>query len=197
MLNWNNSDIWRVIITDIRIIPQAVCSRYGLEIGAFFAWPVRILLWIFAPVTYPVAWLLDFVLGHKNGVIYRHAELRELVSLHGEDQHGPLTKDEVSVLKAVLDLRYKTVTDIMTQLQDVFMLSIDGVLDRPTMESILSAGHSRVPVFSGSRENIVGVVLVKNLLFNAPNETTRISSLQLRNLPRVSANMALFEMLVI
>ena len=28
------------------IIPQAVCSKYGLEIGAFFAWPVRILTYL-------------------------------------------------------------------------------------------------------------------------------------------------------
>jgi metal transporter CNNM len=119
------------------IIPQAVCSRYGLQIGAFFAIPVRILiagLWV---ISYPIARLLDYLLGHKAGVIYRHAGLKELVALHGEDQSGPLSKDEVSILRAVLDLRTKTVKDVMTAIDDVFMFSLSEKLDRQTIQKVL------------------------------------------------------------
>jgi metal transporter CNNM len=112
----------------------------------------RIIIFILAPITYPIAWLLEAALGNKHGVIYRHAELRELVNIHGEDQSGPLSKDEVELLRAVLDLRTKTVIDIMTNLDDVFMLSSDTVLDKITMELILYHGHSRVPVFSDYNE---------------------------------------------
>jgi metal transporter CNNM len=50
-----------------------LCVRYGLVIGAFFAWPVRILMWIIFPIAYPISRLLDWVLGHQDGVIYRRA----------------------------------------------------------------------------------------------------------------------------
>ena len=60
-------------VYSFRIIPQAVCVRFGLRVGAFFAWPVRILMWILFPIAYPVAKLLDWILGHQNGVIYRRA----------------------------------------------------------------------------------------------------------------------------
>jgi CBS domain containing-hemolysin-like protein len=40
------------------IIPQAVCSRYGLRIGAFFAIPIRVLMIIIYPLTWPIAKLL-------------------------------------------------------------------------------------------------------------------------------------------
>ncbi|KAK9763091.1 hypothetical protein K7432_010548, partial [Basidiobolus ranarum] len=55
------------------IIPQSVCSRHGLRVGAFFAWPVRILIWIMWIIAYPIACLLDWVLGEHHGVIYRRA----------------------------------------------------------------------------------------------------------------------------
>jgi metal transporter CNNM len=55
------------------IIPQAVCVRYGLRIGAFFAWPVRILIWLLFFIAWPIAKLLDWVLGHSEGVVYRRA----------------------------------------------------------------------------------------------------------------------------
>jgi metal transporter CNNM len=131
------TSVYRLLIfSHFRIIPQAVCARFGLAIGAFFAWPVRILMFIEWIVAYPIACLLDWTLGHQNGVIYRHAQLKELVALHSEDQSGPLTKDEVSVLRAVLDLRDKSVSDIMTRLEDVFMLPLSSTLGRETISSV-------------------------------------------------------------
>ena len=50
----------------MRILPQAICARYGLQIGAWFAWPVRILIWIEFVIAYPIACLLDWILGHQG-----------------------------------------------------------------------------------------------------------------------------------
>lgn len=38
----------------LQIIPQAVCSRYGLAVGANFVWLVRILMIICFPIAYPI-----------------------------------------------------------------------------------------------------------------------------------------------
>jgi metal transporter CNNM len=126
-----------LIVVFGEILPQAICSRHGLRIGAFFAWPVRILIWFMWLISYPIAKLLDWLLGHKGGIVYRHAGLKELVTLHGEDQSGPLSSDEVSILRAVLDLRTKTVKDVMTSLEDVYMLEVSKKLDRKTVASVL------------------------------------------------------------
>lgn len=184
------------------IIPQAVCSRYGLQIGAFFAWPVRILIFILYPVVFPISSLLDYLLGHTKGMVFRyknfnprHAEIKQLVTLHGPDTSGPLTHDEVSIIKAVLDLRDKTVSHIMTKIENVFMLPLDATLDRATMALISNAGHSRVPIYlPNDRNNIAGVVLVKQLILNQ-GQTPKIESLDLRILPRVMHDLALYEML--
>ena len=62
--------------------------------------------------------------------------MRELVALHGEESGGSLTKDEVSILRAVLEIRDKTVKDIMTSLENVFMLELDSLLDRQRLEAV-------------------------------------------------------------
>lgn len=101
-------------------------------------------------VAYPIAKLLDCVLGAQEGVIYRRAgnndknvldrlnviELRELVTLHGEGPDGTLSKDEVGILRAVLEIRDKSVTNAMTGLSDVFMLSHDTKLNKPILEQV-------------------------------------------------------------
>lgn len=50
------------------IIPQAVCSRHGLAVGAHAAWFVRILMWTFAIIAYPISKVLDHLLGQGHTV---------------------------------------------------------------------------------------------------------------------------------
>lgn len=57
---------WRVGTGEI--IPQAVCSRHGLAVGAYAAWFVRILMWTFAIIAYPISKVLDHLLGQGHTV---------------------------------------------------------------------------------------------------------------------------------
>lgn len=50
------------------IIPQAVCSRHGLAVGAHSAWFVRILMVTFAVIAYPISKVLDYLLGAEHTV---------------------------------------------------------------------------------------------------------------------------------
>ena len=49
-------------------MPQAVCSRYGLAVGAYSACFVRLLIIICWPVAFPISKILDAVLGHEETV---------------------------------------------------------------------------------------------------------------------------------
>ena len=50
------------------IIPQALCTRYGLQIGAYSAWFVRGLMAVTSPLTFPISKVLDWLLGTEHGV---------------------------------------------------------------------------------------------------------------------------------
>jgi len=80
------------------------------------------------------------------------AELKELVSLHGEqepfkggevdslvegtDLGAALTRDEVTIIKGALDLSSKTVKDAMTPISEVFMLGFKDKLDEKKMDQV-------------------------------------------------------------
>ena len=55
------------------IIPQALCSRFGLQIGAYSAWFVRILLWVVGIISFPISKVLDYTLGSEHGVSTLHS----------------------------------------------------------------------------------------------------------------------------
>ncbi|KAJ3152141.1 hypothetical protein HK101_001835 [Irineochytrium annulatum] len=184
-----------LIVVFGEIIPQAVCARYGLQVGAFLAWPVRILIWLLYVIAFPIAKLLDYILGHKGAIVYRRAQLKEFVALHGEDFEGPLTREEVSILRAVLELRDKTVATIMTSITDVVMLPLEARLDRATINFLLQAGHSRVPVYNMDPEDVIGVVLVKQLVLLDPDDATPLADIRIGRLPRIRHDTPLFEIL--
>ena len=56
-----------------RIIPQAICTRFGLAIGYYFAPIVWVLMALFFPLAFPIALLLDKILGKDHNTFFRRA----------------------------------------------------------------------------------------------------------------------------
>lgn len=166
-----------LIVIFSEIIPQSICTRYGLLVGAKMAVPTQFLIYMAYPISWPVAKLLEFVLGAHHGIIYRRAELKELIAMHDSmgEYGGDLKKDTVAIIGATLDLQEKVVRQAMTPISEVFMLSIESRLDYELLKRICLTGHSRVPVFEevdlpgGARvKKIVGILLVKNCVLLDP-----------------------------
>ncbi|RAL16308.1 putative DUF21 and CBS domain protein (Mam3) [Aspergillus homomorphus CBS 101889] len=168
------------------IVPQSICVRYGLPIGAWMAPCVLALMYIMSPVAYPVAKLLDKLLGEDHGTIYKKAGLKTLVTLHKTlgEAGEQLNSDEVTIISAVLDLKDKSVGSIMTPMEDVFTMSADTILDEETMDLILSQGYSRIPIHAPDNSmNFVGMLLVKMLITYDPEDCKRVRDFALATLP--------------
>ncbi|KAF9141943.1 hypothetical protein BG015_001088 [Linnemannia schmuckeri] len=178
------------------IIPQAVCARYGLAIGAYCAKPMLIFMYIMSPIAYPIAMLLDSWLGVHHGTTYRRTELKTLVSLHQVNGIGELTDDEVTIIASVLDLKEKPVSMVMTPLEDVFTLSEDAILDEELMEEIVSAGYSRIPIYRhDDPSNFIGMLLVKRLITYDPEDHIAVRQFKINSLPEAAPNTSCLDIL--
>ncbi|TFY74732.1 hypothetical protein EWM64_g9280 [Hericium alpestre] len=216
-----------LIVTFSEIIPQSICTRHGLYIGAKMAPFVRVLIWglvsiqflfdvlyllmflgIQGIVSWPIAKLLEYLLGPHHGIIYRRAELKELIAMHSSvgELGGDLRSDTVTIIGATLDLQEKTAKQAMTKIEDVFMLSIDAKLDYETLKKVCRTGHSRIPVFeeiempdgTGSMikaKKILGILLVKQCVLLDPNDAVPVRSITLNKVPSVAQNAPLLGIL--
>jgi len=148
------------------------------------------LMWIMAPVAWPTAKLLDWLLGEDHGTTYKKAGLKTLVTLHktmGTTPDERLNEDEVTIISAVLDLKEKPIGDIMTPMNDVFTMSADTVLDVKMMDTILSQGYSRIPIYApDNQRNFIGMLLVKILITYDPEDCARVRDFSLATLPETA-----------
>lgn len=78
-------------------------------------------------------------------------------------EDGELKPDEVSMLLNVLRLGRMRVEDIIIPRPDIVCAEIDDGVEA-IVERIMESGHSRIPIFKDTRDNIVGIVHAKDLL---------------------------------
>lgn len=158
------------------IVPQAFCARQGLAIGAKTIYLTYAFMIITFPLSYPISSLLDCVLGEEKGNVYDRERLMEFIRITGN--HTQLEADEVAIISGALKLKKIKVDQIMTKIEDVFMLPIDCMLDRKTIRSIIEKGYSRIPIYEfGDRKQIVALILAKDLALLDPDDRTPLADM--------------------
>ncbi|TDG42502.1 hypothetical protein AWZ03_011087 [Drosophila navojoa] len=181
LLDGLTSGLFAVIFSTLAIVlfgeitPQAVCSRHGLAIGAKTILITKTVMAITAPLSYPISRVLDAILGEEIGNVFNRERLKELVRVTNDV--NDLDKNEVNIISGALELRKKTVADIMTHINDAYMLSLDAVLDFETVSDIMNSGYSRIPVYDGDRKNIVTLLYIKDLAFVDTDDNTPLKTL--------------------
>ncbi|MBN2720335.1 MAG: HlyC/CorC family transporter [Proteobacteria bacterium] len=88
----------------------------------------------------------------------------EIQSLIAEgEQEGVINREEHDMIDAVLDLNDTKVREILVPRTEVVALEHETLLS-DVLETIIAAGHSRIPVFKGDLDHIVGILYAKDLL---------------------------------
>ncbi|ODN76402.1 CBS domain-containing protein [Cryptococcus wingfieldii CBS 7118] len=205
-----------LVVIFAEIIPQSICSRYGLLIGARMAKIVRVMIWIAFPIAWPIAKLLEYILGAHHGIIYRRSELQELIKMHAASGEGggDLDFDTVQITQGALNLAKKSVKEAMTPIDEVFMLPIEAKLDYETLGQVVRSGHSRIPVYQTVEvpdinfaapsvgpaktkmvKKVMGSLLVKSCVLLDPEDATPLASIPINTIPTIPFDEPLTNML--
>ena len=161
------------------ITPQSVCTRHGLLVGAKTIYITQFFMIIFYPVTWPISKVLDWALGVEVGNVYNRKALKRLIELHAE--HTPhqsgLTHDDRNILTGALEYSYKKVSEVMTNLDAVFMLEASTKLSFDTLLEIYKTGYTRIPIYEKDRQCVLGLLYVKDLILVDPDDEMEVRTI--------------------
>lgn len=160
---------------------------------AFAMFVAPIMRW-FVAILSPVTALLRFVIrsglsfaglniSRTEGVFSATDELRGAVELHHEE--GGLEKGARDIFRGALDLDEIRIDEIMVHRKEIDMLDID---EKPSalIARALKSGHTRLPLYRDSTDNIVGILHAKDILsalWEAHGDASRISIAELARPP--------------
>ena len=165
-----------LIVVFGEIVPQAICSRHGVKAGAYLSFLLWITITITFIIAYPIAAILNNVLGEEVGTVMTKSKMRKFFDI--QEELNMIEDAEGKILKATLSLSQKQVSDIMIPIEEAFMLDINAIINREVTQEIYTQGYSRIPIYDGSRENIVGILMSKDLiLFNPDRDQMSIKQL--------------------
>ncbi len=128
---------------------------------------------VFALLATPILWILRLYDGFVRRLAgvppatpdQQQEEKQEefLEDLEQQRMDGVMDKEEQEMIENVLELRESTAGEIMTPRTD--LVAVDVAADLPTvLETIRKVGHSRIPVYEGNIDSIVGLIYAKDLL---------------------------------
>jgi len=148
--------------------PEPTAARMAPFVAAF--------VWLLAPVVTLVRTIVRLILllfGVRADPDSHMFSVREeiagaLALAHSE---GTVHKEDRDRLLGALDLSERTVEEIMLHRSDIAMIDADAAPPE-ILTTVLASPHSRLPIFRGERENILGVIHAKDLL-RAVEKTVR------------------------
>ncbi|MBX9841035.1 MAG: hemolysin family protein [Xanthobacteraceae bacterium] len=170
------------------LVPKQIALRNPERIAVRIA---PAMTWL-AKIASPIVWLLDAsgrvllsLLGHKSQPAHQVSD-EEIRSLIAEaETAGVIEPSERQMIAGVMRLGDRPVRALMTPRRDVDMIDLSD--DAETVRrAITESIHSRIPVYEGPPENMLGVVQAKDLL----NAAIRGDALDIRKLLRSAPTIA-------
>ena len=153
-------------------VPKLVAVHRAEWITAHMAVPpLRLLSWVLTPLTWPLNFVVQGVVRlfgvRSTGfhpLIQTPEELRLLVTQPTENGGGgDIEDDEREMLRGVFEISETVVREVMTPRTEMVAVPVDVTLAR-LLAVATEEGHSRIPVYEGTIDSVLGVVLTKDLL---------------------------------
>jgi Mg2+/Co2+ transporter CorB len=157
-----------LVVVFAEVMPKTAAIARPDGFAMLVAPIMRWVVFLFAPVTRIVQLVVRGVLhlfgldvSKESAVLSAAEELRGAIDLHHSE--GRVGKEARDLIRGALDLHEIRIEEIMIHRKSIEMLD----LDRPVDENIpraLESAHTRLPLYRGDPDNIVGVLHAKDLL---------------------------------
>jgi CBS domain containing-hemolysin-like protein len=153
-----------IIVIFGELLPEALVLREPETWAIRFAPIVSFLEWVFAPFVRLAVWLTGFIavpLGGRVPQIVTEEEIKTLVD--AGEEGGVIEIEEKEMIYSIFQFSDTLAREVMVPRIDVLALDVETQLNE-AVATVLSVGHSRIPVFADTIDNIVGLLYAKDLL---------------------------------
>ena len=150
-----------------RLVPEAIAVRHAEKISLALFRPMQALSYAFAPLVrfaIMASNLLSIPFGgqkRESTQLVTEQEIKTMVDAGQEE--GLIEKEEKAMILSVLDFGDTVAREVMVPRIDILALDVDTTWDE-ALDFVIKSGHSRVPVYRHSIDDIIGILYAKDVL---------------------------------
>jgi CBS domain containing-hemolysin-like protein len=150
------------------IIPKTLGVSYSYRIAPYIAMPIRFMVVSLKPIVLLCRTITRLIPQDTSEGSVSAEEIQTIAAMSRDSGH--LEEVQEKVISNIIDLKQKTVRDVMTPRTVTFSLDQNATVgDAMEMINRLTS-HSRVPVYDSDTDNVTGVVMRKNVLLAAAEQ---------------------------
>lgn len=149
------------------ITPKSFATQNPVKVAVKVAKPLELLATLFRPILFILTKTTNIIIKLLGGEIVTNnpfvteEEIRSLVDV-GEEE-GTIRHQEKEMIKGIFEINDIDVSEVMVPRIDVIAISEEANL-REALDLIITYGHSRIPVYKDTIDNIVGILYAKDML---------------------------------
>jgi len=169
------------------LVPKTLALNFPERLALFVARPIGLLQGLLSPIVWfvsRISTVLVKLLGgteKPQGGYLSTEELKMLVETGSEQ--GQIEEEEKEMIHGVIELGDKRVHEVMVPRIGIRAVNVEDSLDE-VLDMIIRAGHSRLPVFEESLDNILGILYAKDLLPYLKGQGLANGTIDIRTLVR-------------
>lgn len=155
------------------LTPKIIATNHPERVAFLVRHLMSFVIALFKPVTAALTWISNGIIRllggnpHARSPLITEEEMKMMITIGKEE--GIYGDSERKMLERIFHFDEIQVRDVMTPIDKVTAIPIDisgDELERVLMEE----GHNRIPVYQGSKENITGILYVRDLIYIFRNE---------------------------
>jgi len=153
-----------VVIFCNQLLPTLLFNRTEGRWAARLVWPIRLLLWLMTPITVFLRFFLSVAsLAEQPASPEQENEADVEALLEAGEDEGILEESDRDLVRSAVEFGDKLVREVMTPRPDVFAVPEETTLEQ-FLHLLREHNFSRVPIYSGSLDNVTGIAFAHDLL---------------------------------
>ena len=183
-----------LIILFGEIIPKLYAYSTPIKVAGFTSYLIIFTRFLFYPLILSLEWFILKITKKKNTTIDHKTSLcyEDIVNMVQSDSNKtPLQENEKKIIDRILDFSTTEVTEIMIPRVDINGIEASVSID-DVKKAIIASGHSRIPVYKKTIDDIIGIIHAKDIILFPDKKT--VKSLQ-RGVMFVTENMKIQTLL--
>ena len=169
-LDWLTSLIASIVMTIIvyvfsETIPKQVSKRIPNKMASILCYPLAFFTILFYPISIifrGIMILARKISGTKVESELSESDFNSILDLN--EKEGLLEENESDLIQASFDFTDTSVKEVLTRPNKMFEIDLHGLTNSKLAEIICSTKYSRIPVYVGEKNKIIGTIIVKKFL---------------------------------